>query len=537
MFRLVKNLGKISLSGPLTTSFLHKRTMTFSTSFDVENPTIKLNETESKISQLLKDFTSDYNSRTPGEDLELRITGGWVRDKLLGHESNDLDIAINKLSGEEFGETLREFLIANFDTYKISPNNIHKIDKNPAKSKHLETATTKLYGLDVDFVNLRSEEYTEDSRIPIIKYGTPQEDALRRDATLNALFYNIQKDQVEDLTERGLKDLQKGLLRTPLTPLKTFLDDPLRVLRLIRFASRFGFDIEEETYNSMKEDSIKTALIHKISRERVGVEVEKTLQSANPIHGLEMITNIKLLPSIFNFGPFEEVISKLNGADYIREMFEKVDNEAPKAIETIKTFNKKTKLTSIFDEVLQDKELKMLFWLSIILRPWRDIKLFFNPKKKTFATEMIIKEGVKLSKLDADVVTKLVSTSEEYQSVIAKLPDYKRSTVGILLKQYGENLKLSIMFNFFDELIQGGDSQAIISKYELFYDTILKEELQDSYKLKPIVDGKTLMKKLNTKPGPWMAKVNEQILVWQLDNPGKTQDDCIDYVKSILESQ
>lgn len=511
--------------------------MTSTTLFDVKNPTIQLNETESQISRLLKDFSNEYNSKTDGEKLELRITGGWVRDKLLGDQSNDLDIAVNKLSGEELAENLKQFLIDNFETYQIEPRSIHKIDKNPAKSKHLETATTKLYGLDVDFVNLRSEEYTEESRIPVIKYGTPQEDAARRDATLNALFYNIQKDQVEDLTERGLQDLKDGVLRTPLQPLKTFLDDPLRVLRLIRFASRFNFTIEEGTFNAMRDESIKAALIHKISRERVGVEIEKTLQGKNPIYGLELLTQVHLIDSVFNFGSYQEEILKLNGEENITSIFSEVNESTVKSITTIKNSDQETKLTSIFQDVLQDKKLKMLFWLSIVVRSWRDTKVFYNPKKQTFASDLIIKEGVKLSKADSDVVTRLVSTTREYQELVGQLPEYKRSTIGTLLRQYGENFKLSLLFNFFDELIEGRDQRDTIAKYESFLEIVMKEDLQDSYKIKPIVDGKTLIKKLNVKPGPWMSKVNEQILVWQLDNPEKTQDDCISYVQSILDNQ
>ncbi|CCH43111.1 hypothetical protein BN7_2658 [Wickerhamomyces ciferrii] len=505
--------------------------------FDLVNPKIQLNETETKISELLKDFTSKYNSKTGGEDLELRITGGWVRDKLLGDESNDLDIAINKLSGEEFAEALKQFLVDNFDTYQLSPTNIHKIEKNPEKSKHLETATTKLYGLDVDFVNLRSEEYTEESRIPIIKYGTPQEDALRRDATLNALFYNIQKDEVEDLTTKGLQDLEKGLLRTPLEPLKTFLDDPLRVLRLIRFASRFHFTIEKDTYESMKQLSIKEALIHKISRERIGVEVEKTLSSKDPIYGLELLTDAQLLDTIFNFGPLQDKVLEFNDENLVNEKFAAIQESASHSLNTIKEFNQESKISSVLENISSDKDLQKLFWLSVVLRKWGDEKVFYNAKKQAFASELIVKEGVKLSKADADIVTKLVSTTNEYQDIVSKLPAFKRSEVGLLLKQFGPYLNLSIAFNFFNSVIENGDIKSTIAQYELFHELIHKENLQDSYSIKPIVDGKTLTKKLNKKPGPWMGKVNEQILVWQLDNPTKTQDDCVEYVRSILESQ
>jgi tRNA nucleotidyltransferase (CCA-adding enzyme) len=82
--------------------------------------------------------------------------------------------------------------------------------------------------------------------VPVIKIGTPMQDALRRDLTFNSMFFNINTNQIEDLTEQGLKDLKDGVCRTPLDPLKTFIDDPLRVLRTVRFAQRFGFKISDE---------------------------------------------------------------------------------------------------------------------------------------------------------------------------------------------------------------------------------------------------------------------------------------------------
>jgi tRNA nucleotidyltransferase (CCA-adding enzyme) len=91
----------------------------------------------------------------------------------------------------------------------------------------------------IDLVNLRSEEYAADSRVPVIEIGTPEQDAMRRDLTVNALFYNINTGQIEDLTGKGISDLQARICRTPLDPLQTFMDDPLRVLRAVRFARRF----------------------------------------------------------------------------------------------------------------------------------------------------------------------------------------------------------------------------------------------------------------------------------------------------------
>jgi tRNA nucleotidyltransferase (CCA-adding enzyme) len=103
-----------------------------------------------------------------------------------------------------------------------------------------------VHGVFIDLVNLRSEKYTEDSRVPVIDIGTPEEDAFRRDLTINSMFYNINEDKVEDYTKLGETDLKEGIVRTPLEPLKTFLDDPLRVLRTVRFATRFDFRIAPE---------------------------------------------------------------------------------------------------------------------------------------------------------------------------------------------------------------------------------------------------------------------------------------------------
>lgn len=508
--------------------------------FDTKNPLIKLNQTETKITNLLKDYVNLKNSKISDESkkLELRITGGWVRDKLLGNESNDLDIAINTQSGEEFADGLKAFLSENFEKYGIKPSNIHKIEKNPEKSKHLETATTKLYGLDIDFVNLRSEEYTEESRIPIIKFGTPEEDALRRDATLNALFYNIQKDKVEDLTGSGLQDLHNGVLRTPLPPLQTFLDDPLRVLRLIRFASRFNFTISDETLQAMKEEGIKEALLYKISRERVGVELEKTLKGPNPDYGLRLLSMTRLYEAVFNFGVLQDTVLSLNDPANLSKIFDTVETWTYPSVEKVKSTNfSNSSIEPIILRTFEDPNLKELFWIALVLRPWSNILVSSNLKKlqqKLQASELIIKDGLKFSKNHAQIVTLLLSKKDQYQKIISALPSYKRSEAGLLLKLYGENYELSLVFNLFDEIISQGSYENVIKKYEIFNDIVIKEDLQNVYKLKPIIDGKKLSQALEKKPGPWMALIMERILVWQLDNPECNVEDCIEFVKTII---
>ncbi|XP_038994662.1 CCA tRNA nucleotidyltransferase, mitochondrial-like [Hibiscus syriacus] len=132
---------------------------------------------------------------------------------------------INML-GSEFVDKVQEYLSS---TGEVAQG-LAVIPSNPEQSKHLETARMHLFDLWIDFVNLRCEDYSENSRIPTMKFGTAEEDAYQRDLTINSLFYNINTNLVEDLTESGLEDLKFGRIVTPLPPKATFLDDPLRVL-------------------------------------------------------------------------------------------------------------------------------------------------------------------------------------------------------------------------------------------------------------------------------------------------------------------
>lgn len=242
---------------------------------------ITLTESEKTLRQLLLDTSEYIGSQTDHEKPELRITGGWVRDKLLGKPSKDIDIGISSMTGFNFGNFMKQYLDQPLARGKYGEDilgSLAKIEANPEKSKHLETVTTKILGFEIDLVNLRKETYAEDSRNPQMEFGTPEDDALRRDSTINALFYNLTTEGVEDFSRRGLDDLEKRIIRTPLPAHQTFMDDPLRVLRCIRFGSTLNFDLTSEARCAISDDTVKAALRIKISRERIGVEVEKMLR-------------------------------------------------------------------------------------------------------------------------------------------------------------------------------------------------------------------------------------------------------------------
>jgi tRNA nucleotidyltransferase (CCA-adding enzyme) len=224
----------------------------------------------------------------------MRVAGGWVRDKLMGKESEDIDIALDDISGEELTRRLQAFL-----TSKGIKTGMGVIKMNPDKSKHLETATINIGGTWIDINNLRSETYSEHSRIPEARFGSPLEDALRRDFTINSMFYNLVTQQVEDCTGHGLADLEQGVIRTPLEPRQTFLDDPLRVLRAIRFAARLGFQIHPDILQAMRMQEIRQALAQKVSKERIQKEFAGIIKCGGLYSSLRIIHDNLLWQQVF----------------------------------------------------------------------------------------------------------------------------------------------------------------------------------------------------------------------------------------------
>jgi tRNA nucleotidyltransferase/poly(A) polymerase len=257
-------------------------------------PQINLTPQEQTIFATLMDINTKMSL-----GITFRVAGGWVRDKLLGTPSDDIDIALDKMTGQQFVNKAIEYT-------KMVPGSPIKVDsayvvkQNVEKSKHLETTALDIGGLKIDFVNLRDESYG-DSRIPTMTLSDdPKVDALRRDLTINAMFYNVNTGQVEDYVG-GLKDLQSMVLRTPLDPKKTFMDDPLRMLRVFRFYSRYpNANIDEGTLNAMRDPDVHNAYRSKVAPERAGPEIIKMFGAERPAAAIRAMFATGLDAAIFD---------------------------------------------------------------------------------------------------------------------------------------------------------------------------------------------------------------------------------------------
>jgi poly(A) polymerase len=218
------------------------------------------------------------------ENVQAYVIGGWVRDCLLKRHNADKDIDIVVIgSGIE---------IARKAARKIRPGTKVSVFKN------FGTAMFKSDEYEIEFVGARKESYDRGSRKPVVENGTLEDDQRRRDFTINALAISINKDTFGEFLDPfgGMEDLKKKIIRTPLDPDKTFSDDPLRMMRAIRFANQLNFTIEEGTFNSIKENCERIKIV---SPERIVIELNKIIMCETPSKGFLLLEKAGLLKIIF----------------------------------------------------------------------------------------------------------------------------------------------------------------------------------------------------------------------------------------------
>lgn len=207
--------------------------------------------------------------------------GGFVRDMLLGRPSKDIDIVVEG-SGIELAKAVAKVLGAG----KVSV------------FKNFGTAMFCHGDMEVEFVGARKESYERGSRKPIVEDGSIEDDQNRRDFTINAMAFRLNSDGFGDLVDPfdGLTDLEEKTLRTPLDPDVTFSDDPLRMMRAVRFASQLGFHVEKKSLDSIERNANRLDII---SAERIHVELNKILLSERPSVGFKLMFNTTLLHRFF----------------------------------------------------------------------------------------------------------------------------------------------------------------------------------------------------------------------------------------------
>ncbi len=215
------------------------------------------------------------------QGLQAFVIGGFVRDLIMERPSKDIDILVlgdGPSLAQEIAKILRVKKVSVF--------------------KNFGTAHFRYKDLDVEFVGARKESYSKDSRKPVTEKGTLQDDQNRRDFTINTLALSLHQDAYGELIDPfgGVADIEKGMIRTPLEPEITFSDDPLRMLRAIRFATRFDFQIERTCLEAMKKQAARLEII---SQERITDELNKIILTEVPSRGFKLLNATDLLHQFF----------------------------------------------------------------------------------------------------------------------------------------------------------------------------------------------------------------------------------------------
>lgn len=256
--------------------------------------------------------------RTSADELgqEVYVVGGFVRDYLLGRtQKNDFDFVVVG-SGIDLA------------------NKVHSKAKGASKLsvfKRFGTAMFKWEDTELEFVGARRESYSEDSRKPFVEDGSLEDDQKRRDFTINALAISLNSETFGDLIDpfNGVEDLEAKIIRTPLAPDVTYSDDPLRMMRAIRFAAQLDFEIEEKSFQSIKDNAKRIKIV---SNERVMDEFHKIMMTDRPSIGLKLLDDANLmqyiLPELVALKGIEEVEGQKHKDNFYHTL-EVVDNVSP----------------------------------------------------------------------------------------------------------------------------------------------------------------------------------------------------------------
>ena len=261
-----------------------------------------------------KDIFHKISAAADKLGVECYVVGGYVRDLFLERPSNDIDVVVVG-SGIEVAKELKDMLgkRAHLSVFK-----------------NFGTAQVKFQDLEVEFVGARKESYSHDSRKPIVENGTLEDDQNRRDFTINALAVCLNRDRFGELVDPfyGIDDLFDGIIRTPLDPDITFSDDPLRMMRCIRFATQLNFMIEDETFDALVRDASRISIV---SKERILDELNKIMLTRYPSKGFVDLQRAGLLQILLPELSALDIVEKRMGRAHKNNFYhtlEVVDNVA-----------------------------------------------------------------------------------------------------------------------------------------------------------------------------------------------------------------
>lgn len=444
-----------------------------------------------KIPQSYKSIIEKLTKIAKDNKFVIYAVGGFVRDIILHREPNDLDIMVEgENAGIEFSKILAKKL------------NIHA----PVIFEQFATSKLIIEGKEIEFIMPRKEYYDNNSRNPKTEIGTLEQDALRRDFTVNALFLRLNDFELLDLTKMGLKDIKDKIIRvTDESASDTiFNQDPLRILRAVRQSFQLNFKIESKTYKSMAK---KADRINIVSKERIRDELNKILLLNMPSKAINMLDDIGLLNII---------LPELKATQNV---------EQPKQYHTKDVFGH---IMDVVDKIKPNLLLRMTALLHDIGKPYTKTQInekisFINHETKS---SLLAKQILQRLKYSAEFIKQVCFLVENHMYPKMYNSAWKDSSVRKFVYKFKDNL---------DNIEQINIADSKDYDKELFDRIKILKQKNMLIKNEDMFNGNELIKIFNKPAGKWIGEIKQYIKFLQIENPNISKKDVIEKIKYLLK--
>ena len=506
---------------------------------------IELTEQEIDIFNILIETAEDSECKST-----VRVAGGWVRDKIMGNDSNDIDIAVDNMSGLSFA--MRVALKMGLG------DKVGVVKANPEKSKHVETAVMNILGLEVQFTGFRKETYSDSSRIPEVEQGNLLEETFRRDFTINSLYYNINGGMVEDVSKQGVSDLNKKTVKLMVPPKelwermgikneqeankKSFTDDPLRVLRAIRFACKFNFGLTKELVAAAQDPDVVSAFKKKVSRERMEIELRKMLVEADPQRAISLIKDLGFLNEVIKlpekyldwemdqnnphheFTVWEHTLTALGNLQVVIEKADLSDDDRFVMNLAILLHD-----TGKLDPRVHGKK--------AIKAGGTKTTYYGHEQSSAKAAEHILSQlpGVRVNEVRR--VQKLIEGSGRVNPNYTpgnQLCNLSNKGLSKFVKFMQDDWQKAIFIHMADVTSKKKNA---LEDFDFKYHGDMMSKIRSLgpkkvMNMKPLLNGNEVISIIDKQPGSWVSLIMAKMLEWQFKNPKATRVDAEGFVKS-----
>ncbi len=466
--------------------------------------------TDAELAQILdKDIFHKISAAADELQLECYVVGGYVRDIFLERPSDDIDcvvvgsgIAVAKRFAKILGRRAHLSVFKNFGTAQVKfyPPGVERDPENPDKG-----------AIEVEFVGARKESYSHDSRKPIVEDGTLEDDQNRRDFTINAMVICLNKERFGELVDPfyGLDDLWDGIIRTPLDPDITFSDDPLRMLRCIRFATRLNFLIEDETFQALKRNAQR---LHIISAERISEELNKILMTKTPSRGFVDLQEAGLLEIFLPELSVMDMVETRNGRAHKNNFYHTLE---------------------VLDNVARHSDNLWLRWAALLhdigkpkSKRWDPLQGWTFHAHNTIGAKMV--PGIfRRLKLPLDMKMKYVQKLVEMHMRPIAIADDEvtDSAVRRMVNDAGDDLD-DLMTLCEADITSKNENrkQRFLDNYQLVREKIADLKVRDFKRLlQPVIDGNEIMQIFNLKPSREVGELKQYLKDAVLDDRVKNE--------------